>query len=224
MYKISKELQAKLQDFRKQQYQGLFEEHPKVKNFMVVRKALLRCLRGLYFVNYFCTVIVMAQMNDFSQLSVEIIRLLIGLFIIGAAGRTLLGVMFLWLTVLVNLVMMVENIGLFTQIYSFPPAVVIMYFVQWVFLIALIYTAIYLCLPSSRRYLKKTLEVEKACNDFLMSEMPDPNRGNTHTSNRNEGSIRKYAMYNNSVVDDDSVDNDNNSIDHDSSTDEGNTD
>lgn len=212
MYKISKELQAKLKALRKQLYQELFEEHPEVRNFMVVRKALLWCLRILYFVNYFCAVIAMAQINDFSQLGVEILRLLVGILIIGAAGRTLLGVMFLWLPVLINLVMMVQNIGLFVaQIYSFPPVVVIMYCVQWVFLIVLICTAIYLCLPSSRRHLEKTIEVEKACHDFLVSEMPELDRGNAHTSNQNTGSIRKYAMYDNSVVDNDSdsVDNDN---------------
>ena len=207
MYKISKELQAKLKVFREQLYQQLFEEYPEIKSFMVVRKALLWCLRILYIVNYFCTVMVMAQMNDFSQLGIEIIRLLIGLFIIGAAGRTLLGVMFLWVPVLVNLVLTVENIGLFSQIYGFPPAVVAMYFVQWVFLIVLVYTAIYLCLPSSRRYLKKIDEVEKACHDFLVSEMPELGNGNSYNPKQSTGSIRQYAMYDNSADDDSEDDN-----------------
>lgn len=199
MHRISKELQAKLKAFREQRYQELFEEHPEVKNFTVVRKALLWCLRILYFINYICTVIVMAQMNDFSQLSIEIIRLLIGLFIIGAAGRTLAGVMFLWLPVVVNLVMVVENIDMFVYHYSFPPSVVVMYFVQWVFLIVLLYTAIYLCLPSSRRHLNETLKVEKACHDFLVSEMPELNNSNLNSTNGSAGNIRQKAMYDNSV-------------------------
>lgn len=199
MHRMSKELQAKVKALRAQLYQELFEEQPGIKRFLVARRVLLWLLRILYFTNFICTVTVMAQMNDFSELGVEIIRLLIGLFITWGAGRAILGVIILWLSFIVNLMSVAGNIDLFGQISSYPPAVIVMYFVQILFPVILLPTAIYLSLPSSRRYLDEAMGVENACNIFIMSEIPELNNSNLHSVKESSEDIRRKAMYDNSA-------------------------
>lgn len=199
MHRMSKELQAKVKALRAQLYQELFEEEPGIERFLAVRRVLLWLLRILYFINFICTVIVMTQMNDFSELGVEIFRLFIGLFITWGAGRAILGVIILWLAFVVNLMSIAGNIGLINQINSYPPAVIVMYFVQILFPVILLLTAIYLSLPSSRRYLDEAMEVENTCNIFIMSEIPGLNNSNLHGVKESAEDIRKKAMYDNSI-------------------------
>ena len=199
MHRMSKELQEKVKALRVQLYQELFEEQPGIKRFLAVRRVLLWLLRILYFTNFICTVIVMAQMNDFSELGVEIIRLFIGLFIIWGAGRAILGVIILWLSFVVNLMSVAGNIDLLGQISSYPSVVIIMYFVQILFPIILLPTAIYLSLSSSRRYLDEAMGVENACNIFIMSQIPELNNSNLHSVKESAEDIRKKAMYDNSI-------------------------
>ena len=199
MHRMSKELQAKVKALRAQLYQELFEQQPGMERFLVVRKVLLWFLRIFYVTNFICIVNVMAQMNDFSELGVEIFRLLIGLFIIWGAGRAFLSVMLLWLSFAVNLVSVVGNLGLLDQINSYPPAVIVMYFVQMLFPVILLPTVIYLSLPSSRRYLEEAMEVENTCNIFIMSEIPELNNSNLHSVKESAGDIRRKAMYDNSI-------------------------
>lgn len=199
MQRISKELMAKYKAFRELQYQELYKEHPGIKRFLVVRKTLLWILRIMYFINFICAVIIMAQMNNFSELGAEIIRLLIGLYITLGAGRTFLGIMLLWLSFAVNMIVIAANMDLFMQIGSYYPLDAIMtYFVPVVQFL----TAVFLCLPSSRRYLNATIEVEKAGNKYLMSEMPKGNNSNLYSTTGRVGSIREIAKYDNRADED----------------------
>lgn len=105
----------------------------------------------------------------------------------------------LWLSFLVNLISVVGNLGLLAQINSYPPAVIVMYFVQMLFPVILLPTVIYLSLPSSRRYLEEAMEVENTCNIFIMSEIPELNNSNLYSTKESAEDIRKKAMYDNSV-------------------------
>lgn len=199
MHRMNKELKAKVKALRAQLYQELFEEQPGIKRFLVVRKALQWFLGILYFITFICSVIIMVQANDFSLLIREIFRLLIGLFIIWGAGRAFLGVIILWMSFLVNLILAVENIDLLAQINSYPLTVIVILSLQMLFPVVVLFTAIYLSLPSSRRYLDEAMEVENTCNIFIMSEIPELNDGNLHSAKGSAGDIRQKAMYDNSI-------------------------
>lgn len=203
MQKISKELMEKYKTFRELQYQELYKEQPGIKRFLAVRKILLWFLRIMYFINFICAVILMAWMNNFSQLGTEIIRLLIGLFILWIAGRAFLGIILLWLAFAANVIVIAENIGLLTQIDSnYPLDAIIAYFVQMLIPVILFLTALFLCLPSNRRYLNEIIEVEKASNIYLMSQMPNGNNSNLYSTTGSVKNIREIAMYDNRADED----------------------
>ena len=178
MVKMSKDLQQRSKAYRAQLYQELFAEQPDVKIFVYVRRVLLWTLRGIYLFNFFLVMLSMGSMNDFSQARAETIRLLVGLFFLWIAGRTYQGALCLWLLVLGNLLQAGQYIGLFSQVtdpayMALYPVTTVMYFVQVLYLVVLLPTAIYLSLPSSRRRQEETIQVEKAYVDMIASEMPE---------------------------------------------------
>lgn len=178
MARMSKDLQQKSKAYKAELYRKLFAEQPDVKRFVYVRKVLLWTLRGIYLLNFFLVMLSMGSMNDFSQVRAETIRLLMGLFFLWIAGRTYQGALCLWLLVLGNLLQAGQYISLFSQVtdpayMALYPMTTVMYFVQVLYLVVLIPTAIYLSLPSSHRRQEETMKVEKAYVDMIVAEMPE---------------------------------------------------
>lgn len=179
MPKFDKGLCKSAKMFREQKYQELFEGTAGAKSFVYARRGLLWSLRALYLANLACAVAAMAQIKDFSQLAGEIIRFLIGIFFFYIAGRSFQGAICLWFLVLINLLQIGRYIGALDIVlnpayWTEAPVVVAMYCVQLLFLAVLAVTAVYLCLPSSRRHAEEVLEVEKAYVQMLTDGTSGP--------------------------------------------------